>query len=129
LRAQAELDRFCDAMIAIRQEVKQVETGAAHKDNNVLKVCHSCQRTPSGAPSDARSARSQHAPHPASVVLSDKWDRPYSRETAAFPASWVRQSKFWPTCARVDNVYGDRHLVTTRLDGVEQPEQPKAAAL
>lgn len=71
---------------------------------------------------------SQHAPHPASVVLADKWDRPYSRETAAFPASWVRQSKFWPTTARVDNVYGDRHLVTTRIDGMEQAE-PKAAAV
>lgn len=62
-------------------------------------------------------------------MLSDKWDRPYTRETAAFPAAWVRESKFWPTCARVDNVYGDRHLVTTRQDGLPQHAQPKAAAL
>jgi len=85
-------------------------------------TCLSCAVTP-----DAPRT-SQHAPHPASVVLADKWDRPYSRETAAFPASWVRQSKFWPTTARVDNVYGDRHLVTTRIDGMEQAE-PKAAAV
>lgn len=55
----------------------------------------------------------KNAPHPASVVMSEKWDRPYSRESAAFPAEWVRQSKFWPTTARIDNVYGDRNLVTT----------------
>jgi glycine dehydrogenase len=99
--SKAELDRFCDAMISIRKEIAQIESGAANKDNNVLK----------------------HAPHPVNVVLADKWERPYTRETAAFPAPWVRQSKFWPTCARVDNVYGDRHLVTTRQDGV-----PAAAA-
>ena len=53
------------------------------------------------------------APHTAAAVMGDEWDRPYSRETAAFPAEWVRQSKFWPTISRIDNVYGDRHLVTT----------------
>ena len=89
--SKAELDRFCDAMIAIRDEIRLVESGKLPKDNNMLK----------------------HAPHPASVVLAEKWDRPYSRETAAFPAPWVKASKFWPSCARVDNVYGDRHLVTT----------------
>jgi glycine dehydrogenase len=62
-----------------------------------------------------------------SVVLADKWERPYTRETAAFPAPWVRESKFWPTCARVDNVYGDRHLVTTRTDGVPAADQKAAA--
>lgn len=55
----------------------------------------------------------QGAPHPASVVLSDDWNRPYSRELAAFPAAWVRASKFWPSTSRVDNVYGDRNLVCT----------------
>ena len=89
--SKAELDRFCNAMIAIREEVRDIENGAMDKLNNPLK----------------------NAPHPASVVMSDKWDRPYSRETAAFPAEWVRQSKFWPTTARIDNVYGDRNLVTT----------------
>lgn len=62
-------------------------------------------------------------------MLSDKWSRPYSRETAAFPAPWVRQlGKFWPTTARVDNVYGDRHLVTTRTDGDEQAAAKEAVA-
>mmetsp|Transcript_15918 Transcript_15918/g.38750 ORF Transcript_15918/g.38750 Transcript_15918/m.38750 type:complete len:1038 (-) Transcript_15918:416-3529(-) len=89
--SMAELDRFCNAMIAIREEVRDIENGAMPKDVNPLKM----------------------APHPASVVMGDKWDRPYSRETAAFPAEWVRQSKFWPTISRIDNVYGDRHLVTT----------------
>ena len=60
-------------------------------------------------------------------MLADKWERPYTRETAAFPAAWVKESKFWPTCARVDNVYGDRHLVTTRQDGLAEPERKAAA--
>ena len=89
--SMAELDRFCNAMIAIREEVRDIENGVMPKDNNPLK----------------------HAPHPAAVVLGDEWDRPYTRETAAFPAEWVRQSKFWPTTARIDNVYGDRNLVVT----------------
>lgn len=53
----------------------------------------------------------KHAPHSPDVVLADTWDRPYTRELAAYPAPWVRQAKFWPTTSRVDNVYGDRHLV------------------
>lgn len=89
--SKAELDRFCNAMIAIREEIRDIENGAMPKDNNPLK----------------------HAPHPASVVLGDAWDRPYTREMAAFPAEWVRQSKFWPTTSRIDNVYGDRNLVVT----------------
>ena len=52
------------------------------------------------------------SPHPADEVLADKWDKPYSRELAAYPASWTRQAKFWPTTSRVDNVYGDKHLVS-----------------
>jgi|TARA_B100001142_G_scaffold306884_1_gene337026 glycine dehydrogenase len=89
--SKAELDRFCNAMIAIREEIRDIENGAMDRENNPLK----------------------HAPHTASVVMGDEWDRPYSRETAAFPAPWVRASKFWPTNSRVDNVYGDRNLVTT----------------
>ena len=89
--SKQELDRFCNAMIAIREEIREIENGAIDKENNPLK----------------------HAPHTAAVVMSDKWDRPYSRETAAFPAEWVRQSKFWPKTSRIDNVYGDRNLVTT----------------
>lgn len=96
---KAELDRFCDAMIAIREEIREVEQGKVDRENNILK----------------------HAPHAAEVVLSDKWDRNYSRERAAFPAPWVKQAKVWPTTSRVDNVYGDRNLIT-RLS-----EEPLAA--
>jgi glycine dehydrogenase len=87
----AELDRFCDAMIAIRAEIAEVERGEQPRDTNVLK----------------------QAPHPASVLLEEAWDRPYSRQKAAFPAPWVRDAKFWPHVARVDNAFGDRNLVCT----------------
>ncbi len=87
--AKVELDRFCDALIAIHDEMRRVANGEFHKTNNVLK----------------------QAPHTASVVASDKWDRPYSRELAAFPTPFVRAHKFWPSVGRVDNVYGDRNLV------------------
>jgi glycine dehydrogenase len=86
---KAELDRFCDAMIAIRREVADVEAGRLPRDNNPLV----------------------HAPHAPEVVLADRWDRPYSREVAAFPAPWVKASKFWPTTSRLDNVFGDRKLI------------------
>lgn len=89
--SKAELDRFCDALISIRQEIAAVEHGKADRDNNVLK----------------------HAPHTADVVMSDAWDRPYSREQAAFPAPWVKDSKFWPHVGRIDNAYGDRNLICT----------------
>jgi glycine dehydrogenase len=84
----AELDRFCEAMIAIREEIRAIEDGAADSQNNLLK----------------------HAPHTAEVVIRDEWERPYSREQAAFPLEWVRGRKFWPSVSRVDNVYGDRNL-------------------
>lgn len=87
--SKAELDRFCAAMIAIRGEIDEVLSGKADKKDNVLK----------------------HAPHTAKAVVSDVWARPYSRELAAFPLPWVRENKFWPSVARVDNVYGDKHLV------------------
>ena len=87
--SMAELDRFCDAMIAIRGEIAEVESGAADRESNVLV----------------------HAPHTAQAVMSDRWDRPYGREKAAFPTDAVRKDKFWPAVARVDNAYGDRNLV------------------
>ena len=87
--AQSELDRFCDAMISIHGEMQAVVNGESDKTNNPLK----------------------HAPHTAKAVCSDDWDRPYSRDLAAFPASWTRASKFWPSVGRVDNVYGDRNLI------------------
>jgi glycine dehydrogenase len=89
--AKAELDRFCDAMISIHAEIEAVVSGKADRQNNILK----------------------NAPHTAQQVISDKWDRPYSREEAAYPAPWTREFKFWPAVARIDSVYGDRNLFCT----------------
>jgi glycine dehydrogenase len=83
-----ELDRFCEAMISIHAEMKAIASGRQDQQNNLLK----------------------NAPHTALQIASEKWDRPYSREQAAFPAPWTREHKFWPTVARIDNVYGDRNL-------------------
>lgn len=87
--SKAELDRFCEAMIAIRGEIDEVLSGKVDKKNNVIK----------------------HAPHTAKTVVTDDWSRPYSRELAVFPLPWVRDNKFWPAVARVDNVYGDKNLI------------------
>ena len=86
--SKQELDRFCDAMIAIREEIRAIAEGKSDRDQNPLKG----------------------APHPAKVVMADSWARPYSREQAAFPLPWVRERKFWPAVARIDNVYGDRNI-------------------
>jgi glycine dehydrogenase len=83
-----ELDRFCDAMISIRAEIEAVASGKIDKQNNPLK----------------------NAPHTTRQIAVEKWERPYSREQAAFPAPWTREHKFWPSVARIDNVYGDRNL-------------------
>lgn len=87
--SKAELDRFCDAMIAIREEIREIEAGKADKEMNALKK----------------------APHTITEVTMENWDRPYSRENAAFPLKWVRERKFWPTIARINNIYGDRNFV------------------
>jgi len=87
--SKAELDRFIDAMIAIRSEIAKVESGEFDKANNPLKF----------------------APHTAEVLTSDNWDRQYSRETAAYPLPSLRKNKYWPTVGRADNVYGDRNLM------------------
>ncbi len=87
--SKAELDRFCEAMIAIHGEMQAVEKGESDKTNNPLK----------------------HAPHTAKVCCAEAWPHPYSRDLAAFPDHFTRASKFWPAVGRVDNVYGDRHLV------------------
>ena len=87
--SKAELDRFCEAMIAIRAEIAAIEGGQMDRANNPLK----------------------NAPHTAAAVTGTEWDRPYSREQAAFPAPWLRVHKYWPPVARVDNAYGDRNLV------------------
>ncbi len=87
--SKAELDRFCDALISIREEITEIETGAADRTDNVLK----------------------NAPHTAEIVVQSEWDHPYSREKAAFPKVWVRDAKFWPPVARINEVYGDRNLM------------------
>ncbi len=89
-----ELDRFCDAMISIHAEMTAVETGAADAKNNLLK----------------------NAPHTADQIASDAWNRPYSREQAAFPAKDLHEYKFWPHVSRVDNVFGDRNPVCSCVD-------------
>ncbi|HJQ19568.1 MAG TPA: aminomethyl-transferring glycine dehydrogenase [Gemmatimonadaceae bacterium] len=90
---KAELDRFCDALIQIREEIREVESGTADRKDNVLK----------------------NSPHPVRRVVSDTWPHPYSREQAAFPVDWVRDTKFWPTVGRVESAYGDRNLVCSCL--------------
>ena len=86
---KGELDRFCDALIAIRQEIEDVVTGKVDPKDNVLK----------------------NAPHTAAVVTGDTWTHPYTREQAAYPLPWVKANKFWPSVGRIDNPYGDRNLV------------------
>src|SRR5690606_34030030 len=87
--SKAELDRFCEALIAIRQEIAAVENGEVDQKDNVLK----------------------HAPHTARVVTADEWDRPYSRQKAAYPVEYLRINKFWPSVGRVNDSQGDRTLI------------------
>jgi glycine dehydrogenase len=89
--AKTELDRFCEALVAIRAEIQDIIEGRMPRTDNPLK----------------------NAPHTARVVMAAEWSRPYSREHAAFPAPWVRDHKFWPSVGRVDEAYGDRNLVCT----------------
>jgi glycine dehydrogenase len=91
--SKAEIDRFCDALLSIRQEIAEIENGVADRENNVLK----------------------NAPHTAESVISGKWDKPYSREKAVYPAAHLVASKFWPSVGRVDNTYGDRNLICSCL--------------
>jgi glycine dehydrogenase len=87
--AKVELDRFIEAMIAIRHEIAAIERGEADRARNVLTM----------------------APHPAIDVMSDAWDRPYTRAQAAYPTAWTKAQKFWPAVSRVESAYGDRNLV------------------
>ncbi|KUG07996.1 aminomethyl-transferring glycine dehydrogenase [Solirubrum puertoriconensis] len=87
--SKEELDRFCEAMIKIREEIRAVEDGHADAKENVLK----------------------HAPHTAAVLLHEEWTRPYTREQAAYPTDFARRFKFWPTVSRIDSAYGDRNLI------------------
>lgn len=88
---KAELDRFCDAMISIHEEIKAIESGQSDKTNNPLK----------------------NAPHTQWTVCSTEWNQPYSRETAAFPLAYVVKNKFWPSVSRINNTHGDRNLICT----------------
>jgi len=85
----AELDRFCAAMLAIRAEIAAIEQGEADPVDNLLK----------------------NAPHPAEALICGDWTHPYSREAAAYPAAWLKERKYWPPVGRIDNAFGDRHLV------------------
>jgi glycine dehydrogenase len=89
--SKSELDRFCEAMIAIRGEIAAIAAGTADRVDNALK----------------------HAPHTAGEVMAERWTHPYSRTQAAFPQPWIAASKYWPPVKRVDNVYGDRNLACT----------------
>jgi len=89
--SKVELDRFCNAMILIRAEIQDIVDGRQPRTNNVLK----------------------NAPHTAQTVTASEWDRPYSREQAAYPAPWVKEHKFWPHVGRIDEAYGDRNLICT----------------
>jgi glycine dehydrogenase len=102
-----ELDRFVETLIEIRNEIREVEEGKADKENNVLK----------------------HSPHTAAVVTSDEWNRPYSRQKAAYPLPFVKKAKFWPAVSRVDNAYGDRNLVCSCLPIEEYTNREETASV
>ncbi len=89
--SKEELDRYCDAMILIRKEIEEIEDGRMDREDNLLK----------------------NAPHTAEALLASEWNRPYTRERAAYPTPWTREHKFWPPAGRIDDVFGDRNLVCT----------------
>ena len=99
--SKAEMDRFCEALLSIREEIRDIESGKFDAHNNLLK----------------------NAPHTAQMVISDSWSYPYSREQAAYPAKWTRSSKFWPSVGRIDDAYGDRNLVCSCLPISEYAEE------
>ncbi len=102
-----ELDRFCEALISIRHEIQEVADGLADPYNNVLK----------------------NAPHTAAVALEEEWKLPYTRQKAVFPLPWVRDNKFWPSVRRIDNAYGDRHLMCSCIPVEAYTEAEEADAL
>jgi glycine dehydrogenase len=104
--AKEELDRFCDALIAIRGEIQAVVDGKVDPKDNVLK----------------------NAPHTADAVASDVWEHSYSREQAAFPLPFVRANKIWPAVSRIDNPYGDRNLMCSCPPIEEWVEQGAATS-
>lgn len=103
--SKAELDKFCDAMLGIRAEIRAIEEGTAEKGNNVVN----------------------NAPHTQAMVLTADWDMPYSREAAVYPADYVKEAKFWPTVARIDSAFGDRNLMCSCIP-VSDYEEEEAMA-
>jgi glycine dehydrogenase len=103
--SKEELDRFCDALIGIHEEIKAVEAGQVDKQNNLLK----------------------NAPHTADMLAAENWDRPYTREQACFPAKWMHDHKFWPAVGRIDNVFGDRNLICSCVGMEAYSEDVKQA--
>jgi glycine dehydrogenase len=99
--SKAEIDRYCEALLAIREEIKEIEEGKYDSENNVLK----------------------HSPHTLASVINDDWKYPYSREKAAYPLPFTKESKLWPSVRRVDSAYGDRHLVCSCLPVEEYIEE------
>ena len=89
--SKVELDRFCDALISIRKEIAEIESGVADKVDNVLK----------------------NSPHAMTMIVTDTWEHAYSREKAAFPTEWTREFKFWPAVGRINSAHGDRNLICT----------------
>jgi len=89
--SKAELDRFCEAMIKIREEIRAIETGKLSVEDSPL----------------------HNAPHPQHYVINSKWTQKYTREEAVYPLPFVKRNKWWPTVGRVDNVFGDRNLICT----------------
>ena len=87
--SKEEIDRFCEAMIAIRNEIREIEEGRMDKDDNPLK----------------------HAPHTVDMVCANEWEHAYSREQAAYPIASLRNFKYWSPVSRVDNAFGDKHLI------------------
>jgi glycine dehydrogenase len=106
--AKAELDRFCDAMIAIKAEIDTVAAGGVPVEDSVLR----------------------RSPHPAEDLVGDAWDRPYSREAAAYPVESLRREKYWVPVSRIDNAWGDRHVfcscppLEAYLDGIDEEGRP-----
>jgi len=100
--SKAEIDRYCDALISIRNEIKEIEEGKTDVDDNLLK----------------------NAPHILQSVIADDWNHSYSREKAAYPLSFNRENKFWPSVGRIDSAYGDRHLVCACLPVSEYADEP-----
>lgn len=103
--SKVELDRFCDAMLSIRQEIREIADGIANEEDNVVR----------------------NAPHTAGMVLEGQWEKPYSREKAVYPTEFVKEAKFWPTVARIDSAYGDRNLMCSCIPVSDYAEEEAMA--